>query len=265
MPESIFIRLALYAGGFYLLLNLYAAVISDRLLFQPQVPGYDRLPNEIRIPTTDGESLTAVWLENPDAEFTLLFSHGNGEDLGSVYPFLEAYYADRFSVLAYDYRGYGTSDGKPSYRSVKEDAEAAYRWLTEKQQVAPAAIIAVGRSLGGALAVRTAAEHPIAGLICECSFASAFRVKTRVQLLPWDKFNSEKLIRDVQCPVLIIHGSDDRLVPFRHGRLLYEAAPEPKQLYRIEGGRHMNYAYVAEERYLETILAFADSLGNRTP
>ncbi len=262
MEEHLVIRYALYAAGIYLVLNLYAALISDRLLFQPQQPGYDHLPDEVRIPTAGGENLTAVWLKNPDAAFTLLFSHGNGEDLSIVAPFLREYYADRFSVLAYDYRGYGTSDGKPSYRNVKQDAEAAYRWLTEEQRVDPKKIIAIGRSLGGALAVRTAAEHPVGGLICECSFASAFRLKTGVQLLPWDKFDNEKLIRNVSCPVLIIHGTEDRVVPFRHGRRLYAAAPEPKQFFGIEGGRHTNYAYVAEERYLETIESFVSGLTN---
>ncbi len=256
MIENPLIRYTLFGGGLYLFLNLYAALISDRLLFQPMEPGYEHLPNEVRIPTTDGETLNAVWLPNPEARYTLLFNHGNGEDLSCVYPFLMEYYADRFSVLAYDYRGYGTSDGKPSYRKCKDDAEAAYRWLTREQQVEAASIIVVGRSLGGALAIQTAARHPVAGLICECSFASAFRVRTHVQLLPWDKFNNEKLIRTVNCPSLIIHGMEDRIIPFQHGRKLYEAAPEPKQHFWIEGAKHMNYAYVAEDNYLKSIHAF---------
>ncbi|QBG48126.1 alpha/beta hydrolase [Verrucomicrobia bacterium S94] len=260
MLENPLIRYALYGGGVYLCLNLFAAVISDRILFQPQPPGYKQLPNEVRIPTTDGESINAVWLHNRDAEYTLFFSHGNGEDLSVVLPFLMEYYADHFSILAYDYRGYGSSDGTPSYRKAKDDAEAAYQWLVNKQAVKPADIIAIGRSLGGALAVQTAARHPVGGLICECSFASAFRVKTRVRILPWDKFNNEKAIATVQCPVLIIHGRDDRIVPFSHGQKLYNAAPEPKRHFWIDDARHMNYAYVAGDEYLKTILSFVAEL-----
>lgn len=262
MLENPFIRYALYAGGIYLLMNIYAAVISDRLLFQPQETGYTRLPYEVRIPTTDGETLSAVWLKNPNARYTLLFSHGNGEDLSRVFPFLQEYYADHFSILAYDYRGYGTSDGTPSYRKVKDDAAAVYQWLTTQGETEPGQIIAIGRSLGGALAIQTAARHPIAGLICECSFASALRVKTGIQIMPWDKFNSEKLIRNVNCPSLIIHGKNDRVVPFSHGQKLFAAAPEPKQHFWVEDGEHMNYAYVAEEKYMQTILSFVDELSN---
>ena len=258
MFENPFIRYLFYAIGIYLFLNIYAALISDRLLFRPMEPGYDHLPNEVRIPVTEEESLTAVWLKNPSAKYTLLFNHGNGEDLSRVYPFLEEYYADQFSVLAYDYRGYGTSDGKPSYRNSKEDADAAYRWLTEVQHIDPSTLIVIGRSLGGALAVETAANHPVAGLICECSFASAFRVKTHVQLLPWDKFENEKRIPHVNCPVLIIHGQEDSVIPIRHGRKLYEAAPEPKQHLWIEGAEHMDYAYVAGERYSDAIAQFVE-------
>ncbi|MDZ8119350.1 alpha/beta hydrolase [Pontiella agarivorans] len=260
MLEHPIIRFALCGGGIYLLLNLIAAVISDSILFQPQPPGYAHLPDEVRIPTTDGETINAVWLHNPDAEYTLFFSHGNGEDLSVVVPFLTEYYAGRFSVLAYDYRGYGTSDGAPSYRKAKDDAEAAYQWLVNQQAVKPSKIITIGRSLGGALAVQTAARHPVGGLICECSFASAFRVKTGVQILPWDKFNNEKSIKSVQCPVLIIHGRDDHVVPFSHGQKLYAAAPEPKQHFWIDDARHMDYAYVAGDQYLQTILSFIEEL-----
>lgn len=263
MFEHPFIRLAIYAVGIYIFLNVYAALISDRLLFRPMESGYDHLPNEVRIPVGEGESLAAVWMPNPETQYTLLFSHGNGEDLSRVYPFLVEYYKDRFSVLAYDYRGYGTSDGKPTYKNSKEDVEAAYRWLTEVQGVEPSNIIAIGRSLGGALAVHTAANHPVGGLICECSFASAFRVKTHIQLLPWDKFNSEKWIQTVNCPVLIVHGKEDRVIPFSHGLKLYHAAPEPKQHLWIEGARHMDYAYVAEELYLKSIDEFVQTLDKR--
>ncbi|MDF7823664.1 alpha/beta hydrolase [Pontiellaceae bacterium B12227] len=262
MIENPLIRYALYGGGIYLFLNLYALLISDRLLFRPQNPGYTHLPNEVRIPTSDGETLNAVYLNNPEAEYTLLFSHGNGEDLSVVLPFVEQFRDRGCSVFMYDYRGYGTSDGAPSYRKVKDDAEAVYRWLTEEQGVAPEKIIAQGRSLGGALATRIAAHHPVGGLILECSFASALRVKTGISLLPWDKFNSEKLMTQVNCPVLVIHGENDHVVPFSHGKKLYAAAPDPKRFLWIEDARHMDYAYVAEERYFDIISDFIGDISS---
>ncbi|MDF7801265.1 alpha/beta hydrolase [Pontiellaceae bacterium B1224] len=260
MLENPLILSAVYGAGFYLFLNLFALVISDRLIFRPRKSAYEHLPSEVRIPTSDGETLNAVYLENPAADYTLLFSHGNAEDLSNVLPFMQEYFGNRFSILMYDYRGYGTSDGTPSTRKVKTDASAAYRWLTEEKKVVPKTIIAHGRSLGGALAVWTAAHHNVGGLIVESSFASALRVKTGVHLLPWDKFNSEKLIPNVGCPVLIMHGTKDQVIPFRHAKLLYAAAPEPKTHFWIAGARHMDYAYVAEEHYFNTISEFVDGI-----
>jgi fermentation-respiration switch protein FrsA (DUF1100 family) len=260
MMENTLIRIALYAGGIYLLLNLFALLISDRLLFQPQAPSYTHLPYEVKIATADGERINAVWLEIPGAKQTLLFSHGNAEDLGRVLPFIEQFHALGYSVLMYDYRGYGTSEGRPSYRKIHRDADAAYRWLVEEKKVPPESIIAHGRSLGGAVAIWTAAHHDVGGLIVESSFASAFRVKTVVPLLPWDKFNSIKAMKQVRCPVLVMHGTADSTLPFWHGKAIFNAAPAPKQHFWIKDGEHNNYAYVAEQSYFDSIQAFLASL-----
>ena len=259
MTGNLINRIVAY-GGVYLLLNAYAFLISDRLLFQPQPPGYDHLPNEVKIPTSNSEKISAVYLEHPNAQYTLLFSHGNAEDLSNVVPFMEQFYDLGYSVLMYDYRGYGTSEGTPSYRKIQKDASSVYRWLVEEKNVAPATIIAHGRSLGGAVAVWTAANHEVGGLMVESSFASAFRVKTTVPLLPWDKFNSVRSIKKVNCPVLVMHGTKDEVLPFWHGKKIYQAASEPKQHLWIENAEHMDYAYVAKEAYFDAIERFISSL-----
>ena len=264
MIEHLGFRIALYAGGIYLFLNIYAALVSDKMLFVPQSASYTHLPNEVRISTTDGQSINAVYLNHPDAPYTLLFSHGNAEDLGNVVPFMRQFHDLGYSVLMYDYRGYGTSDGAPSYRNALDDADAAYRWLVEERGIAPKQIIAHGRSLGGALAVWIASRHETGGLIMECSFASAFRVRTRWPLLPWDKFNNVKAIKKAECPVLLIHGKDDEIIPFWHAQELFKATQEPKRHFWIENGRHNDYAYVADETYLDSILAFLKSLDQET-
>ena len=255
--ESLLLLVA--AGGLiYLLLNLYAFAVSDRLLFVPREPSYHRLPHEIRIDTADGGRLAAVHLEHPTAEYTILFSHGNAEDLGNVVPFMETFHALGYSVLMYDYRGYGSSTGRPSTLRAKADATAAYHWLVNEKGVDPRKIISQGRSLGGGVAVWLAAHHPVGGVITEISFASVFRVKTRWKLLPWDKFDSLKLIKRVRCPVLVIHGTADRVIPVWHGKKVFEAAPEPKACLWIPEGKHFDYAYVDEERYIGTIRNFIE-------
>jgi len=256
MEQGIIFRVLIYGGGVYLLLNLYAFLITDKLIFQPQHPGYRSLPGEVRIPTADRQSLNAVFLESPNASHTLLFSHGNAEDLSNVLPFMQQFQQAGISVLMYDYRGYGTSDGQPSTRNAKQDVAAAYRWLVEEKKIAPSSIIAHGRSLGGGIAVWLAANHEVGGLIVESSFVSTIRVKTRWPLLPWDKFNSLKAMKKVRCPVLLMHGTDDQIIPFWHAEKLFKAAPEPKYHLWIVNGRHNDYAYVAGDAYLETIRTF---------
>lgn len=254
-----------WGGGFYLFLNLYAFVVSDKLIFLPQPASYRHLLNEVKIEVVGGERINAVFLETPGAKHTILFSHGNAEDLGSVVPFMQQFHQLGYSVLMYDYRGYGTSEGQASTAHAKQDVAAAYHWLVNVKKVAPKTIISHGRSLGGGLAVWLAAHHEVGGLITESSFASAFRVKTHWKMLPWDKFDSLKSIQQVRCPVLVIHGCDDEVIPFWHGRKIYAAAPAPKQHLWINHGMHNNYAYVAGDDYINAIQRFVHELVDDKP
>jgi fermentation-respiration switch protein FrsA (DUF1100 family) len=260
MTAEIVLPVVLSCVAVYLLLNLFAFLVTDRLLFVPRTSSYQQLPGQVRIRSGSGQFVNAVHLEHPDAEYTLLFSHGNAEDLGNVVPSMMQFFELGYSVLMYDYRGYGTSEGSPSTRHAKEDVTAAYRWLVEVKGVDPRRIISHGRSLGGGVAVWLAAHHEVGGLITEISFASAIRVKTRWKILPWDRFDSLRSIRRVRCPVLVIHATDDEVIPFRHGRMVYEAASEPKHHLWIEGGRHTNYMYIDEQRYLAAIQQFLQGI-----
>ncbi len=260
MMENVFIRAIVYVGGFYLLLNLLALLFSDKLLFVPQDPSYTQLPRQVRLTTPDGDKITAVYYEHPAARRTILFSHGNAEDLGSVIPFMEQFFDLGYSLLMYDYRGYGTSEGIPSVPRVEQDVSTVYQWLVKEKLVEPRSIIAHGRSLGGAVAVWLAANHEVGALVIESTFVSAFRVKTHWPILPWDKFNSLSLMPHLNCPVLVMHGQNDEVIPLWHGKALFDAAPEPKQHFWIEGALHNDYAYVAGERYIDAFQAFMRSI-----
>jgi fermentation-respiration switch protein FrsA (DUF1100 family) len=260
MTANTLLRITLYAGGFYFLLNLFALLLSEMLIFVPQVPSYTDGPEVLKITSGDGEKINAVFLESPDAEYTILFSHGNAEDLGNVVPFMTQFQALGYSVLMYDYRGYGTSEGKPSEKKTYQDVEAAYRWLVNEKNIPPNRIIAHGRSVGGGPATWLAAHHEVAGLVIESTFVSAFRVKTRWPLLLWDKFNNLKRIQHVQCPVLVMHGREDEILPFWHGEKLFNAAPDPKMNLWIDGAQHNDYAYVAGEDYMDSFQAFVEMI-----
>jgi hypothetical protein len=257
------------AAGYIALIVL--AFGSDSIIFQPQPPTYTdaslassagRLspPAQLLHLTSGNQKITALYLPNPNARFTLLFSHGNAEDLGDAMYFLQNFQDAGFAVMAYDYRGYGTSGGKPSERGVYEDANAAYDYLTTQLQVPPDRIIAMGRSLGCGAAIHLAAERRVAGLVVEAPFLSAFRVLTRVPLLPWDKFNNARTIRRVHVPVLIIHGRNDNIVPFWHGEKLFALANAPKTFLPIDGAGHNDVMLMAGKKYEATLREFAATL-----
>ncbi len=245
----------------YVVLTLFAFFISDSMIFVPQQSSYKDGPEVHKIEVDNGQCISAVYLSEPNAEFTILYSHGNAEDIGHVRPILERFKNMGFSVFAYDYRGYGTSDGRASARNSYEDIEAAYGYLVERLGVSANRIIVMGRSIGGGPAIELATKNNVAGLICESCFVSAYRVLTRVPILPFDKFRNLNKIKKINCPVLIIHGQSDRIVPIWHGRRLFEAASEPKFCLWVDGAGHNDdIAVIAGEDYWQVITKFKQSI-----
>lgn len=165
-----------------------------------------------------------------------------------------------FSVLGYDYRGYGTSEGSPSERKAYLDAEAAYAYLVEEVRLPPGRIIVHGRSLGGAMAIELAAHKPVGGLIVESAFVSAARVVTSMPVCFLDRFKNHEKIGAVGCPVLFIHGTADRLIPLWHAERLFAAANEPKWSWWVEGAGHNDLQWHAGRAYWRRLRGFADSL-----
>lgn len=239
----------------YIFLGLFAWWGAEALIFQPPPSSYQDDDEHVKLQSGD-ETITAVHLANPDARYTLLFSHGNAEDIGHLSPLLKVIRSWGFSVFAYDYRGYGTSTGRPSEEGAYKDAEAAYRYLVEELDVQPEHIIAHGRSLGGATAVEIASQNPVGGLILESSFVSAYRVMTQWKLYPFDQFENLSKIDQVDSPVLVIHGKQDRVIPFWHGQKLFEQAPEPKQSLWVNTAGHNNLFQQAGDRYREALNQF---------
>jgi fermentation-respiration switch protein FrsA (DUF1100 family) len=244
----------------YLGLTIYGVFFADRIIFQPPVAGYRDDASVLKVTSADGTRISAKYFQNANATFTLLFSHANAEDIGYDTPLLEAIRNAGLSVFAYDYQGYGTSEGHPSEQHVYEDVEAAYVYLTNTLHVPPSRIILWGRSLGAAASVDLAARHPVAGLIMESAFTSAFRVLTRIAILPFDKFPNLAKIRNIRCPVLVIHGKRDGVINFYHGQTLFAAANEPKRSFWVEQAGHNDLALVAGRRYFEELRNFADSI-----
>jgi fermentation-respiration switch protein FrsA (DUF1100 family) len=235
-------------------------LVSDRLIFLPPAATYRHGAEILSLATADGVRISAVYLANGPADFTILYSHGNAEDLGLIAPVLARLREWGFAVFAYDYRGYGTSHGTPSERGAYEDVDAAYAYLTRTLGVPPGRIISYGRSVGSGPAVDLAARRHLAGLVVESGFVTAFRVMTRVPLLPFDKFRNVDKIARVSCPVLVMHGEQDDIVPIAHGRRLFRAAPEPKRFLWVEDAGHNDFMLVAGDRQARALREFADLL-----
>jgi hypothetical protein len=244
----------------YVCLVLFVYLFSDRIIFWGQGRGssYEDKPEILKIKTKDGGKISALYLTEPNSEFTVLYSHGNAEDIGSIRTVLETFRNKGFSVFAYDYHGYGTSDGTPSEKTTYEDAEAAYDYLVDKLGCPPDRIIALGRSLGGGAATHLACRKKLAGLILEGAFVTAFRVATHVPLLPFDKFKNIDKIKQVHCPVLVIHGKNDKIVPFWHGEKLFKTANEPKLKFWVVGAGHNDLFWVTGTHYWDIIKEFTD-------
>lgn len=242
----------------YTFFALYVFFRADSMIFLPQPASYSDTEEILKVPVTPTEEISAVYLPNDQATYTLLYIHGNAEDLGHIRPLLDQLHSWGFSVFAYDYRGYGTSDGKPGERRAYQDADAAYTYLIQQLNIPPEKIIVYGRSVGGGSATELATRYPTTGLILESTFTSAFRVVVPFPLLPFDKFANQRRLDDVDQPVLIMHGEADQTIPFEHGQALYESAPQPKALLWITEAGHDDFAWVAGDQLKQALLSFQE-------
>lgn len=241
----------IYAG-----LHAYALIVSDSMIFPAPLSSYQDDASIFKIRSSDGETIAAYLLSAEDSQSLLLYSHGNGEDIGMARPFLQLFTERGISVLAYDYPGYGTSSGQPSEAGSYAAIEAAYRYATETLGYRPEQITLYGRSLGSGPSAWLAEREPVAGLIFDGAFTSTFRVLTDNKLLLWDKFDNYARLPKIQCPILIIHGTLDRTVPFSHALKNWKRVDGPKHRLFVEGAHHGNVIELAGREYWDIVLPF---------
>lgn len=244
----------------YIGFAIFAYFFSNKIIFPAPASGYKDFQGIIKLKTSDNKIISAVYLPNKEAKYTVLLSHGNYEDLGTVMPFLQHFQKQGFAVFAYDYHGYGTSSGTATEQNVYYDINAAYDYLVKNLKIKPENIIAFGFSIGSAVAIDLAAREKVAALIVQSPFLSAYRTVTQIPLLPLDKFNNLTKIKKINVPLLIIHGINDHIVPFWQGRKLYNEANQPKYFYQVDGARHNDLVYIANEKYWQTIKDFVAKL-----
>lgn len=214
----------------YVSLALFAWLVSDRLIFLPHEPGYEMKEPYEKITSPDGQELATLYLRNHSSMFHILYSHGNAEDLADLEGIFPSLVKQGFSVFAYDYSGYGRSNGVAGVRQVEANAELVWQHLTETLKVPPENIILWGRSVGTGPTCYLASKYKPAAVVLQSPFLSCFRVAIPFKVLPFDSFpNLHRIARFQSGPVLVIHGRDDEIIPFWHGEQLATSIPEARR------------------------------------
>ena len=215
----------------------------------------------ISFETRDGVKLSGWFIPRENARGVILFCHGNAGNISHRLESIQIFHRLGLDILIFDYRGYGQSEGKPSEQGTYQDAEAAWRYLIEERQVDPNEIIVFGRSLGGAVASWLAQSHTPRALILESAFTSLRDIAARlypylpVRLLLRFEYNTAEYLGRVNCPVLIVHSREDEIMPFSHGRRLFEVANEPKRFLELTGTHNEGFL-TSGKRYEEGLNAF---------
>lgn len=246
----------------YLLLVLVAVSCADRIIFMPPAASYDSsLAGLEKMETPEGEDIAFLYMAPVPGKKTLLFSHGNAEDMGQYLPWFQELSINGLGIAAYDYPGYGRSSGRPSEASCERAIAAAWKRLIEKG-VRPQDIVIMGRSVGSGPSVWLASgEKEAAGLILISPFKSAFSTVIPIPILPGDRFPNLKRIKSIELPLLVIHGTEDSIISPSHGEALVEASSSEKKAYHpIEGAGHNDLFQVAGDGVNQLILEFADGL-----
>lgn len=287
--------------AFYVVALLLLMIAQRWLIYQPtRVPelSVDQaaapfgIIHEIAATTDDGLDLKGwhylagqVACENQqecDAELAkgrpvVILLHGNGGNRLHRVETCRLLASLNLHVFAFDYRGYAENPGSPSQTGLLSDARAFWKYAVRERKVDPGRIILMGESLGGGVATLLASElcqqhTPPGGLILRSTFSSMVDAAgyhypwVPVSWLLWDQYPSQSVITNVVCPLLIIHGTEDQIVPYQLGKKLFEAAPArseagiPKQLVTIERGSHNGLLYEAQFKMRDAYAEFTRAL-----
>ncbi len=248
--------------------------LENRLIFFPdktieETPRqWGMAYEEIYFTTEDGLRLNGWWIPGTGSPITLLWFHGNAGNISHRLENIKLRH-DRLAIniFIFDYREYGKSEGKVSEGGTYRDGDAAVRYLRGRGDLDPARIVFLGESLGSAVAVEMAIRHGCAALVLESPFLSIQEMaKASFPFLPLGpllrtRYDNLSKIGKVRAPILIVHGENDEIVPLQHGRRLFGAAPEPKELFIVKEAHHNDLYVVGGTAYLDVLGRFFGRLG----
>lgn len=242
-------EIVLYFGIAYVALCVVFYFLQDFFFFRPEIlPRHFeyRYPfpfEEINFDMEDGGQINGIWFKVPNSKGVVYYLKGNSKSIKGWGKFAKDFVGKGYDFFMVDYRGFGKSSGKRTEPTLFNDAQTVYKWL--KSQYAEEQIVVFGRSLGSGIAARIASWNKPALLILDSPYFSFYYQIRRfifwmpVQWLLRYKIRTDQYIKKVECPIFIIHGTKDRLIPFRQSLMLKTQAPKIK-LIPIEGGGHNN-------------------------
>jgi len=274
MPRRPTVRLLLRvlrwaAIGYLVVLGVMMFFEESLIFFPARYPEGDWQPEglvfkDAWFQSADGTRIHGWYLPHERPRAVVLYCHGNAGNVSHRADILQILHESvGVSVLAFDYRGYGRSEGKPSEAGILADARAARAWLAQRAGVAPGRVVLMGHSLGGAVAVDLAADDGARALVVEGGFTSLPDVAA--YHYPWlpvrwamrTRLDAAGKIAAYRGPLLQSHGTADTIVPYRLGRRLFEAANEPKQFVTLPDLDHNDPQPV---EYYRALVAFLDEL-----
>jgi fermentation-respiration switch protein FrsA (DUF1100 family) len=229
---------------------IYFPDVGRQILRTPKDAGLDY--ETVWLTAEDGVRLEAWYVPAPAARGAALLAHGNAGNIAHRVDYALLFHRLGYSLLLFEYRGYGRSEGKPSEEGTYADARAAWRHLVTERGFPPERIVLVGESLGGAVVARLAADERPGALVLASSFVSV--PELAAELYPWlparrltrYRYDTLEALERVSCPVLIAHSRQDDIVPFRHGERLFAAVKGPKAFLELAGGHNDGFLFTRE-------------------
>jgi hypothetical protein len=266
-------KLLLFGACFYLGLIAFVYYIQSSLIYYPNMPGRNLVATpeniglkyqNVQLVTADGINLHGWFIPSSSAKGTVVFFHGNAGNISHRLESIDVFNKLDLNVFIIDYRGYGQSEGKLTEKGTYRDAEAAWIYLTETRGISAKKIIIFGRSLGASIGTWLASKKTPTALIIESGFTSVPSMAKRiypflpVSWLTHFKYDTKNYVKNISCPVLVVHSKNDEIIPFDEGLEIFEAAPKTKQFLEMRGG-HNDGFLVTGSAYVEGLRTFIHS------
>ncbi len=275
--------------SYFFILGLFLFSSCTHLFYQPSTgihyppAQFGLTPEEVFIPTNDNLRLSA-WIFRPmsptlKSKGVVLFFHGNGENMTSHYLSLVWLLKRGYTLIVFDYRGYGASEGSPNPRNVHEDSLLVLDWAFEEfKKAKEGKFIVYGQSLGGIISARAMKDFKhqdkVHLLVQDSTFSSYREISQAVIKKNWllypaypltffaisDEFSSKNTNPLLKVPVLCVHGDEDSVVPLKEGEKNFKTFHSKKWWWEIKGGQHGSFFHYPDQGYREKFLTLLESL-----